>query len=159
MDQHLQTHDNRDIHLLLYNRLLHSQHMPLRMMGDFTAHASLVITAAKMRLEIMNMYHRKRRITIVKNLMDKYVATVDLEEAELQRIAEMVNCGMVFLLLPRSRLLTIKAGTGAQTRVRGFDKFRQLNAPAPVIEMALNAGIGIHNAMGMGCVEIISPAS
>lgn len=55
----------------------------------------------------------------------------------------------------RSRLITIKAGTPEETRIRGFMGFRlEVAAPKNVLELALNAGVGLYNAMGCGCVEV-----
>lgn len=61
---------------------------------------------------------------------------------------------------PRSRLLTIKAGTDAETKIRGFVNFRlKVRGKREALELLLNSGVGIYNAQGMGCVgasEIIS---
>jgi CRISPR-associated endoribonuclease Cas6 len=93
---------------------------------------------------------------LTNNLLDKYAADGGVGEDELQQLKKSVIIKPVFFKLsPRHRLLTIKAGTAAETKVRGYDKFRlRIQAPAPVIAMALNAGMGMHNAMGMGCVEV-----
>jgi CRISPR-associated endoribonuclease Cas6 len=95
-------------------------------------------------------------VLLTNNLLEKYSADGGVEEDELQQLKKSVIIKPVFFKLPpRHRLLTIKAGTSAETKVRGYDKFRlRIQAPAPVIAMALNAGMGMHNAMGMGCVEI-----
>ena len=95
---------------------------------------------------------------VADNLLAKYAADTEIDEQELKRLKNIVQAKPVFFSKPpRGRLLTIKEGTNAETKVRGYDKFRlRIEAPIPVIEMALNAGIGMHNAMGMGCVEIAS---
>lgn len=95
---------------------------------------------------------------ITDNLLAKYAADTEIDEDELKRLKNSIQTKTVFFSKPpRGRLLTIKEGTDAETKVRGYDKFRlHIEAPVPVIEMALNAGIGMHNAMGMGCVEIAS---
>lgn len=55
----------------------------------------------------------------------------------------------------KSRLITIKAFTSQQTKIRGFKNFRlKVKAPKPLLELALNAGMGLYNAMGFGCVEV-----
>lgn len=95
---------------------------------------------------------------IAGNLAEKYAAIHEIGEAELQELKKQVLVQPVFFNQPpRGRLLTIKAGTAAQTQVRGYDKFRlRLQAPAAFIAIALDGGIGMHNAMGMGCVELVS---
>lgn len=58
---------------------------------------------------------------------------------------------------PQSRLITIKGGTVAETKIRGFTKFRlRLDAPEEMLEVAMGAGLGLHNAQGMGCVAAAS---
>lgn len=55
----------------------------------------------------------------------------------------------------RSRLITIKANTEQQTRIRGFTHFKlNVQAPKSALELAMNAGMGLHNAQGMGCVGL-----
>jgi CRISPR-associated endoribonuclease Cas6 len=91
---------------------------------------------------------------VINNLVEKYAAATTIDEAELQQLKTAVSAKPVFFKLPpRHRLITIKEGTAAETKVRGYDKFRlRINAPAALIALALDAGIGMHNAMGMGCV-------
>ncbi len=93
--------------------------------------------------------------SLLHNLIEKYKA--------VQGIAEWVlppDCVLHLKVLPqgqpaKQRLVAIKAGTPCETRVRGYTKFLlSLKAPAALIELALNAGIGLHNAQGMGCVEL-----
>jgi CRISPR-associated endoribonuclease Cas6 len=56
----------------------------------------------------------------------------------------------------KSRLITIKAFTPQQTKIRGFTKFHmKVKAPKPFLDLALNAGLGLYNAMGCGCVEVV----
>lgn len=56
---------------------------------------------------------------------------------------------------PKSRLITIKANTSAETKIRGFNNFEtKIRGPKEGIELLLNSGIGLYNAQGMGCVEI-----
>lgn len=54
----------------------------------------------------------------------------------------------------QQRLITIKDGTEAETKIRGYTRFRlRVNAPVEMLEVAMGAGLGLHNAMGMGCVS------
>jgi CRISPR-associated endoribonuclease Cas6 len=58
---------------------------------------------------------------------------------------------------PQQRLITIKGGTDAETKIRGYTRFRlAVKAPKEVLEVALGAGLGLHNAQGMGCVGVVS---
>ena len=57
---------------------------------------------------------------------------------------------------PKSRLVWIKAFTPAQTKIRGFMNFEmELTGKRKYIEVLYNSGVGIYNAMGMGCVEVV----
>ena len=56
----------------------------------------------------------------------------------------------------QQRLITIKGGTAAETKIRGYTKFRlAVKAPKEVLEVAMGAGLGLHNAQGMGCVGVV----
>lgn len=54
----------------------------------------------------------------------------------------------------RSRLITIKANTPEETKIRGFLNFKlKLTAEKRFVEVLLNTGVGLYNAQGMGCLE------
>jgi len=55
----------------------------------------------------------------------------------------------------RSSLETIKAGTSAETKVRGFSYQFRLTAPEPLARIGLLAGFGEKNSLGFGCCENI----
>lgn len=56
----------------------------------------------------------------------------------------------------RSRLVAIKADTDEQTKIRGFKNFKlKLTAERCFLDLALNAGMGLYSAQGMGCLEIV----
>lgn len=58
--------------------------------------------------------------------------------------------------LPKSRLITIKAGTGQQTKVRGWMNFGlRVTGEKRFAEVLLNGGVGVYNAIGMGCVASV----
>jgi len=57
---------------------------------------------------------------------------------------------------PKSRLLTIKEGSRAQTQIRGYYNFDfSLSGPQEVLELAVLAGVGRYNAEGFGCVRVL----
>lgn len=54
---------------------------------------------------------------------------------------------------PRSRLITIKAGTREQTRIRGWMNFElTVTAEKRFLEVLMNCGAGVYNSMGCGMV-------
>lgn len=58
---------------------------------------------------------------------------------------------------PKSRLITIKRGTSAETKVRGFVNFKlRIQAERSYVDLLLNTGAGLYNAQGMGCMEVVN---
>ncbi len=56
---------------------------------------------------------------------------------------------------PKSRLITIKAGTPEETKIRGWMNFGlKITAEKRFVELLLNTGVGVYNSMGCGCVEV-----
>lgn len=56
----------------------------------------------------------------------------------------------------KSRLITIKADTPEATKIRGWVNFElKVTAEKRFVELLINAGAGLYNAQGMGCVEVI----
>ncbi|RST26079.1 CRISPR-associated endoribonuclease Cas6 [Chryseobacterium lacus] len=57
---------------------------------------------------------------------------------------------------PKSRLTTIKSGTLEETKIRGWKNFGlQLTGEKKYVELLYNSGVGLYNAMGCGCVEVV----
>jgi len=57
---------------------------------------------------------------------------------------------------PKSRLVTIKSGTEAETKIRGWMNFEMsLTAEKRFISLLLNAGSGLYNAQGMGYLTVV----
>lgn len=91
------------------------------------------------------------------NWDEKCKAVFENEEAEQIMESAFIQ---VFLLKnpPKSRLVTIKANTDAETKIRGFNNFEiNVKGKKEAVELLLNSGVGLYNAQGMGCVEVIEP--
>lgn len=57
---------------------------------------------------------------------------------------------------PKSRLITIKADTPEETKIRGWMNFElKVTGEKRFLEVLMNAGAGVYNAMGCGCVGAI----
>jgi len=56
---------------------------------------------------------------------------------------------------PKSKLITIKSGTAAQTKVKGWVFDFELDAPRELVEVGILAGFGKENAQGFGCGELM----
>jgi CRISPR-associated endoribonuclease Cas6 len=94
---------------------------------------------------------------LIHNWIEKYKAVNENNSADTETLKREIG---IQVLTPKneikSRLITIKAFTPQQTQIRGFTKFRmKVKAPKALLELALNAGMGLYNAMGMGCLGVI----
>ncbi|MBD0287330.1 MAG: CRISPR-associated endoribonuclease Cas6 [Flavisolibacter sp.] len=92
------------------------------------------------------------------NWLEKWRAVHGADGLVGQQLKEAVSINVrLFPYPPQQRLITIKGGTDAETKVRGFMKFLlEVAAPKEMVQLALGAGLGLHNAQGMGCVGIAS---
>jgi CRISPR-associated endoribonuclease Cas6 len=94
---------------------------------------------------------------LVYNWLQKYKAIYDADDSEIKMLKNKMKVKIMFFSQgPQQRLITIKAGTAEETKVKGYKKFRiEAEAPKPLLEIALGAGLGLYNAQGMGCVEVV----
>jgi CRISPR-associated endoribonuclease Cas6 len=85
------------------------------------------------------------------NWVEKVAATGNADEQTLKRLRQNVSINVrLFSHPPQSRLITIKGGTEAETKIKGYTKFRlEVTAPDEMIELALGAGLGLYNAQGL----------
>ena len=94
---------------------------------------------------------------LVHNWVMKYAAANNIEEDTAYALKRQIDIAiMQHARPPKQRLITIKEGTPHETKVRGYTGFSmQVKAPGNMITLALNAGLGLHNAQGMGCVGVV----
>lgn len=91
------------------------------------------------------------------NWEEKCKAVFEDEETE-QIMASAFIQTIFYKNPPKSRLVTIKANTAAETKIRGFNNFEiKIKGKKEAVELLLNSGVGLYNAQGMGCVEVIEP--
>lgn len=63
-----------------------------------------------------------------------------------------------FRNLYRSRLVTVKAGTPEETKLKAYLNFKlKLTGEKRFVEVLLNSGAGVYNALGMGSLEVVEP--
>lgn len=56
----------------------------------------------------------------------------------------------------KSRLIAIKSDTPQETKVKGWMNYGiKVTGEKRFVELLLNAGAGLYNAQGMGCVEVV----
>lgn len=91
-----------------------------------------------------------------KNLINKYqAAQAHGLVSGLNGLSES-DMDLKVLSKPRSRLVTIKAFTPQETRVKGYLYDFELTTPKPLIEIGLQAGFGEKNSLGFGFGEVVS---
>lgn len=97
--------------------------------------------------EFANADWVKERLLV--NLLDKYSAFYGEDYQG--------ECFLNFSVLsePKSSLVTIKAGTPQETKVRGFMCQLALNAPPELQKIAYEAGLGELNSQGFGCLGLM----
>lgn len=90
---------------------------------------------------------------LIKNLTQKFqvlptaATTIPEEPIELSTI----NFNFKLLSEPKSRLITIKALTAQETKLRGYDFKFELTAPLFLHEIGYYGGFGEKGSLGFGC--------
>ncbi|MFC5413147.1 CRISPR-associated endoribonuclease Cas6 [Larkinella bovis] len=97
---------------------------------------------------------------LISNLLAKWGSAQTVTPAGRTTDDDFDESTLTYRLLPdrepRSRLLTIKEDSKAQTQVRGYYNFTfELNGPRELLELAVLAGIGRYNAEGFGGVGVV----
>ncbi|HPD25092.1 MAG TPA: CRISPR-associated endoribonuclease Cas6, partial [Bacteroidales bacterium] len=92
--------------------------------------------------------HPMAKELIRQNLLDKYKAFTinDFPDNDFAFDFKLTN-------QPRSSLITIKADTPQESKIRAFGCHFQLAAPAELMKICYDCGIGSKNSMGFGMVE------
>lgn len=98
-------------------------------------------------------YERLFFSTLIRQYLSSQKATADQEEAEEQLEYLRSRCSLQVLNEPKSRLITIKAFTPQETRVRGYLFDFRIEAPEEMIRFGYDAGFGEKGSLGMGMVE------
>lgn len=86
------------------------------------------------------------RDRLLQNLLDKYEA-IEGKSYEGDSFLDMMT-----LSEPKSSLVTIKAGTPQETKVRGFMCKLAIHCPTELMRIAYESGLGEGNSQGFGCL-------
>lgn len=89
------------------------------------------------------------RERMLQNLIDKFSAFYGKEYSGEKFLKYLT------LSEPKSSLIAIKAGTPAETKVRGFMCQLALNAPSELQRIAYESGLGELNSQGFGCLGLM----
>lgn len=92
--------------------------------------------------------HPMAKELIRQNLLEKYKASTgnDFPDNDFAFDFKVTS-------QPRSSLVTIKADTPQESKVRGYNCRFQLTAPEELMRIAYDCGIGSKNSLGFGMVE------
>jgi CRISPR-associated endoribonuclease Cas6 len=88
------------------------------------------------------------------NLLHKYTAG-GLGKVGIHPAITEAGIQLHLLNTPVSKLITIKANTPQQTKVRGYLFDFELQAPTAFLEAGYYAGFGEKNSLGFGCAEVL----
>lgn len=88
---------------------------------------------------------------ILTGLLERYKA-INGKDFEGERYCKLTVIGDA----PKSKLITIKAGTEQQTRVKGFVYRFNIELPQDLFEIAYNCGLGEKSGMGFGMIELLA---
>jgi CRISPR-associated endoribonuclease Cas6 len=79
------------------------------------------------------------------------IKTIEQNEQVSQLSMKLISTNRPF----KSKLITIKANTPQETKIRGWLNFKLIvKAEKRYVNLLQNTGVGIYNSMGMGCVQI-----
>ncbi|MGC3977189.1 MAG: CRISPR-associated endoribonuclease Cas6 [Paludibacteraceae bacterium] len=92
--------------------------------------------------------HPTAAALIRQNVLDKYRAFTGEEFAAKEFAFDIKT-----LTPPKSALITVKSGTPEETRVKGFLCRMAVTAPAPLMHVMYNCGIGAKGSLGFGMIE------
>ncbi len=101
------------------------------------------------RIDYLSPAHESAGSIILNNLLRKY------EAFHGHTFDDPLDFGFELLSEPRSKLITIKANSPQQTKVRGYLYNFRLKAPVELMRMAHESGVGEKNSTGFGCVQVI----
>lgn len=94
------------------------------------------------------------------NWLEKWASVSEADNKAIADLQEKIRLLALPVKKPlQQRVIAIKAGTAAETKIRGYKNFLlEIKAPFELLELALGGGLGLYNALGCGCVEISRPA-
>ena len=98
------------------------------------------------RIDYLSPAHEAAGEIILNNLLRKYEAFFG------KPYAGTADFAFEPLSEPRSKLITIKANTPQQSKIRGFMCRFRLKAPAELMRIAYEAGVGEKNSTGFGII-------
>jgi len=130
----------------------------------FRCHSPMVVSApvnaasGKLQHKYLSPLDEEFETYFEQNLVQKYIAAVQHNLLDVN--ANIAKSELKFKLLSdsknvRSKLVTIKAHTPAETKIKGFIFDFELTAPPELQKLAYLVGLGTENAMGFGSLKLL----
>lgn len=136
-----------------------SSEMVIRTTSPIVVSKPMMELGKKMKAKFLSPKEEEYKDYFLQNLIRKYESyahftgnSISADHAEAMDWS--LEKGRV-----KSNLETIKAGTPAETKVRGYDYSFRLVAPVPIMRIGLLAGFGEKNSLGFGCGEVLNKKS
>lgn len=86
------------------------------------------------------------------NWQSKYKTLYEDMEEAFAKVAMEV---LLYDNPPKSRLITVKADSPQETKIKGYVNFRlRVKGRSEVLELLISGGAGLYNSIGMGCLAI-----
>ncbi len=92
---------------------------------------------------------------LINNLFTKYNTFYTIKDNTKYIDQEQNPCQFKLLTEPKQKLITIKAGTPQESKLKGYLYQFSLNAPEQLLRFGYYAGFGEKNSLGFGCVREI----
>ncbi len=108
--------------------------------------------------EYLSPVHHDFQRIFFDNLINKYTAAVTygFMKAGADSLNDNSESSIKLLNTSKSHLITIKAGTPQETRIKAYSFDFEISAPPDLICTGYVAGFGEKNSLGLGCVQLIA---
>jgi CRISPR-associated endoribonuclease Cas6 len=91
---------------------------------------------------------------LINNLFNKYNTFYNIHDQNKCLNKELYHCQFQLLTDPKQKLITIKAGTPQESKLKGYLYQFSLYAQEELLRFGYYAGFGEKNSLGFGCGEV-----
>lgn len=129
--------------------------LPTPVLSEETIFSTLSPLCVKFRndrngIDYLSPLDVRAKYLLVKGLLDRFKAAY---QEELP--CSIDECVLDVLTVPKPVLITIKADTPQQTRVKGYMVQFKLKAPVRLLQLMYDSGAGSLCSQGFGCLKIV----
>lgn len=102
------------------------------------------------KVKYLSLADENAKFILLNGLKDRYLSYFGKPISFIEE-----DCVLKVLDLPVSELITIKAHTKEETKIRGFSCTFRLQAPKELLELMYESGAGSLCAQGFGCLRVV----